>query len=110
MTPDQIALVQATYDKIAPIQVTAGALFYRRLFELDPELRQLFHTDIMTQSRKLMEMIALVVENLSQFDQMLPRVQMLGRAHVGYGARAPRWHRRSPALPLGRHSPTRSAR
>ena len=88
MTPDQIARGQATYDKIAPIQVTAGALFYRRLFELNPELRQLFHTDIMAQSRKLMEMIALVVENLSQFDQMLPRVQQLGRAHVGYGARA----------------------
>ncbi|SRR6266498_1560116 len=88
MTPDQIALVQATYDRIAPIQVTAGALFYRRLFELNPELRQLFHSDIMIQSRKLMEMIALVVENLYQFDQMLPRVQLLGRAHIGYGARA----------------------
>jgi hemoglobin-like flavoprotein len=87
MTPDQIALVQATYDKIAPIQVTTGALFYRRLFELNPELRQLFHSDIMIQSRKLMEMLALIVENLSQFDQMLPRVQMLGRGHVGYGAR-----------------------
>jgi len=88
MTPDQIALVQATYDRIAPIQVTAGALFYRRLFELNPELRQLFHSDIMTQSRTLTAMIALVVENLYQFDQMLPRVQLLGRAHIGYGARA----------------------
>jgi hemoglobin-like flavoprotein len=88
MRPDQIALVQATYDKLAPIQVTAGALFYRRLFELNPELRQLFHGDIMTQSRKLMEMIALVVDNLNQFDHMLPRVQLLGRAHIGYGARA----------------------
>jgi hemoglobin-like flavoprotein len=86
MTPDQIALVQATYDKLAPIHVTAGALFYRRLFELNPELRQLFHTDIITQSRKLMDMIALVVENLSQFDRMLPRIQLLGRAHIGYGA------------------------
>lgn len=88
MTPDQIALVQATYGKLAPIHVTAGALFYRRLFELDPELRQLFHTDITTQSRKLMDMIALVVENPSQFDQMLPRVKLLGRAHIGYGTRA----------------------
>jgi nitric oxide dioxygenase len=87
MTPDQIALVRATYDKIAPIHVTAGALFYRRLFELDPALRQLFHSDMMSQSRKLMEMIALVVDNLGQFDRMLPRIELLGRAHKGYGAR-----------------------
>jgi hemoglobin-like flavoprotein len=88
MTPDQIALVQATYDKIAPIHVTAGALFYRRLFELDPDLRELFLVDIRAQSRKLMDMIALVVENLNQFDHILPRIQLLGRAHIGYGARA----------------------
>jgi hemoglobin-like flavoprotein len=68
--------------------VTVGALFYRRLFELNPELPQLFHSDIMTQSRKLMEMIALIVENLNQFDRMLPQVQLLGRRHIGNGARA----------------------
>jgi hemoglobin-like flavoprotein len=87
MNPEQIALVQATYDKIAPIYVTAGALFYRRLFELDPALRLLFHNDMMTQSRKLMAMIELVVENLGQFEALLPRVEELGRTHVGYGAR-----------------------
>ena len=88
MTPDQIALVQATYSKLAPLHVTAGALFYHRLFELNPELRQLFRGDIMSQSRKLMTMIALVVENLSEFDRMLPQLQQLGRAHIGYGTRA----------------------
>ena len=56
--------------------------------ELNPELRQLFRGDIMSQSRKLMDMIALVVENLREFDRMLPQVQLLGRAHIGYGARA----------------------
>jgi len=87
MTSDQIALVQATYDKIAPIHVTAGALFYRRLFELNPELRPLFHTDMIAQSRKLMDMIELVVEHLSEFESLLPRLQELAQAHVRYGAR-----------------------
>src|SRR5512138_1569676 len=87
MTPDQVALVQATYDKIAPIHVTAGALFYRRLFELNPELRPLFHHDIMAQSRKLMDMIELVVEHLGEFESLQPRLQALALAHIGYGAR-----------------------
>ncbi|HJZ47612.1 MAG TPA: globin domain-containing protein [Roseiflexaceae bacterium] len=87
MTPDQIALVQATFDKIAPIHVTIGALFYRRLFELNPELRPLFHNDMVAQSRKLMDMIALVVDHLSEFESLQPRLRALALAHIGYGAR-----------------------
>jgi hemoglobin-like flavoprotein len=87
ITPEQIASVRASYDKIAPIRATAGALFYRRLFELDPELRPLFRSNLQIQAIKLMSMIELIVDNLGQFEQLLPQVQALGRAHVGYGAR-----------------------
>ena len=87
MTPEQIASVRASYDKIAPIRATAGALFYRRLFELDPELRPLFRGNLQLQAVKLMSMIELIVDNLGQFERLLPQVQALGRAHVGYGAR-----------------------
>jgi hemoglobin-like flavoprotein len=87
MTPEQIALVQTSFDKVAPIGATAGALFYRRLFELDPGLRPLFTSDIQLQSRKLMAMIEMIVDNLSYFETLRPQVQALGRAHVGYGAR-----------------------
>src|SRR5437867_2914842 len=61
ITNEQVALVQASYDKIAPIRATAGALFYRRLFELDPGLRPLFTSDISLQGVKLMAMIELIV-------------------------------------------------
>jgi hemoglobin-like flavoprotein len=67
--------------------VTGSALFYRRLFELDPSLWPLFQGDMTAQSRKLMAMIELVIDNLSQFEKLLPRVRELGRAHVGYGVR-----------------------
>jgi hemoglobin-like flavoprotein len=85
MNREQINLVQASFDKIVPIRSTAGRLFYQRLFELDPELRALFRTDMLVQSQKLMAMIELVVEHLNQFDQLLVRVRVLGQAHVGYG-------------------------
>jgi hemoglobin-like flavoprotein len=87
MTPEQIRRVQISFDKIAPISATAGALFYQRLFELDPSLRPMFTGDMRAQSRKLMAMIELVVANLSEFEALLPQVQALGRDHVGYGVR-----------------------
>lgn len=87
MTSEQITLVQTSFDKVAPIRATAGELFYRRLFELEPGLRPLFTTDIHLQSRKLMAMLELIVDNLSRFETLRPQVQALGRAHVGYGAR-----------------------
>jgi hemoglobin-like flavoprotein len=88
MTPDQITRVESSFGKLAPISATAGTLFYRRLFELDPGLRPMFTGDLSAQSRKLMAMIALVVDNLHQFATLLPQVQALGREHVGYGVQA----------------------
>jgi len=85
MTPEQITLVQVSFDKIAPIRGSAGALFYRRLFEIDPKLRWLFTGDMTHQSQKLMAMIELIVDNLSRFETLLPQIQALGRAHAGYG-------------------------
>src|SRR5262245_20589865 len=88
MTPEQITCVETSFGKLAPISATAGALFYRRLFELDPGLRPMFTGDLSAQSRKLMTMIALVVDNLRQFATLLPQVQALGRDHIGYGVQA----------------------
>ena len=52
MTSDQIALVQQSFAHMLPIADTAAALFYRRLFELDPSLRTLFTGDVAKQGHK----------------------------------------------------------
>lgn len=39
MNAAQIALVQTSFDLVLPIADTAAALFYERLFTLDPALR-----------------------------------------------------------------------
>jgi len=41
----QKALVQTSFAQVRPIADAAAALFYRRLFELDPTLRPLFNGD-----------------------------------------------------------------
>lgn len=88
MTTEQVALVQTTFAQVRPMADAAAALFYQRLFELDPSLRALFRTDLATQGRKLMTMLAVVVQGLSRPEQLLPAVRELGRRHAAYGVQA----------------------
>jgi hemoglobin-like flavoprotein len=85
MTPHQKMLVQTTFAKVAPIADTAAALFYAKLFELDPSLRSMFKSDMREQGRKLMQMLAVAVRGLDDLDALVPIVQGLGRRHVRYG-------------------------
>jgi hemoglobin-like flavoprotein len=85
MNTIQKALVQTSFAQVQPIADAAAALFYRRLFELDPTLRPLFKGDMEEQGRKLMEMLALAVKGLDRPDALLPALAALGRRHAGYG-------------------------
>lgn len=87
MTPEQKQLVRETFAQVAPIADAAAALFYGRLFELDPSLRPLFRGDMTEQGRKLMQTIAVVVHGLDRLPTLLPAVEALGRRHAGYGVR-----------------------
>ena len=85
MTPEQIKLVQGTFAQVAPIAEKAAAIFYDKLFELDPSLKSLFKSDIKEQGKKLMSMLASAVNGLNRLDALVPVVQDLGKRHVGYG-------------------------
>lgn len=85
VTPKQRQLVQMSFAKIVPISEVAAQLFYARLFALDPSLRPLFRGDVKEQGRKLMNMIGQVVNDLDDFDRIVPAIQDLGRRHTGYG-------------------------
>ena len=85
MTPTQKELVQMTWEQVVPISDTAADLFYGRLFELDPQLRLLFKTDMKEQGKKLMQMITAAVRGLDKLDEIVPTVQSLGKRHAGYG-------------------------
>jgi len=87
MTPSQKLLVQQTFVKVVPIAEQAAALFYGRLFEVDPSLRPLFKTDLKVQGQKLMQMIGYCVGKLDAPEELLPAVRELGAKHVGYGVK-----------------------
>ncbi|HMN71008.1 MAG TPA: globin family protein [Rhodoblastus sp.] len=87
MTPSQIESVKASFALVSPIADQAGAMFYARLFEIDPSVRPLFKHDIAEQSRKLMQMLAVAVNSLDNLDAIVPAVRALGARHAGYGVR-----------------------
>ena len=87
MTPRQVELVQTTWEKCVPIADQAAALFYGKLFELDPSLKPMFKSDIKEQGKKLMQMITAAVRGLNDLGRLVPVVQDLGRRHVGYGVK-----------------------
>ncbi len=85
MTPQQIALVQQSFAKVAPIREQAAALFYDRLFAIDPSTRPLFRGDMKTQGAKLMAAIAAVVKSLDRIETMLDDLCAMARRHDRYG-------------------------
>src|SRR4051812_42092052 len=87
MTPREISLVKASFQKVAPIADQAAAIFYARLFELDPSLRTLFHGDMADQGRKLMQAIGLAVNELERAEALAPMVRELGMRQASYHVR-----------------------
>lgn len=87
MTPEQVKLVQASWQQVEPIEGIAANLFYDRLFELDGDLRPLFKGNLEEQKKKLMRMIGMVVRSLDDLDSIVPAVQALGARHRGYGVK-----------------------
>ncbi len=85
LTAQDIALVRASFARIAPIKETAADLFYDRLFEIAPSLRPMFPTNLAEQKQKLMAMIAAAVAGLGDLDRLVPQVKALGARHANYG-------------------------
>lgn len=85
MTTREKQLIRDSFYDIREVAGPLSLLFYGRLFELDPELRPMFHGDIARQGVKLMEMVTAVVDNLDQLDSLTPVLHSMGQRHKGYG-------------------------
>jgi hemoglobin-like flavoprotein len=87
MNPSQVKLVQESFAKVAPISEQAAVIFYDRLFEVAPAVKAMFPADMTEQRKKLMGMLAVVVNGLSNLDSILPAASALATRHVSYGAK-----------------------
>jgi hemoglobin-like flavoprotein len=87
MTIEQKHLIRQTFDLVAPMAESVAAVFYRRLFELDPSLRAMFPPVLEDQGRKLMQMLGAAIGMLERPQQLIAVLESLGKRHAGYGVR-----------------------
>ena len=87
MNAAQRRLVRTSFASLAVMPEVAGALFYDRLFEVNPDFRPLFKNDMRIQGVKLMTMLTMIVYNLPEPGQYLPAIRDLAVRHVEYGIR-----------------------
>lgn len=59
--------------------------FYRRLFELAPEVRPMFKREMDLQAKKFSEMLAWVIAHLEHPDELCAELRTLGARHRDYG-------------------------
>jgi hemoglobin-like flavoprotein len=87
MTREQVMLVQDSWERVVRMQDDAVDLFYRRLFDIDPGLRQLFTGDMHAHGRRMAGMVTLFVRDLDPAERAMPAIRALGRRHAGYDVR-----------------------
>lgn len=85
MNHDTITMVQKNFKFVVPVADQIGATFYDRLFETHPELRPMFPEDIRPQAKKLVQMLAMVVNGLHRLPAIQAEVEALARRHKDYG-------------------------
>ena len=87
MTPEEVAGVQATMDRLAPRLDAVADDFYRRLFEVRPDLRSRFPDDIALQRQKFADELVVIVLAIPDFGRFRARAEELGARHRTYGVR-----------------------
>jgi len=84
MTPEATKLVQATFKQLEADADYAAAVFYERLFTLDPALRKLFIGDLESQGRKLMATLKMITQTIDTLYAIMPAIESLAFQHVRF--------------------------
>jgi hemoglobin-like flavoprotein len=85
MTPRQVQLIRDSFTQVQAHGPEFVDRFYDRLFEIAPDARSLFGSDLQAQKGKLFAALKLVVHGLDRFDALRPVLSDLGQRHRTYG-------------------------
>ena len=88
MTPEQITLVQSSFQRLGPDLPAVTARFYQEVFQRNPSLRPLFPSDLTELRVKFAQKLAEIVRAMPRLGELLTHTRALGARHVGYGVRA----------------------
>jgi hemoglobin-like flavoprotein len=87
MTPEQISLVQSSFERVGAQLPALTTRFYEELFRRDPALRPLFTTDMTEQKVRFATKLSEIVHTLPRLDDLLTHTRALGARHAGYGVK-----------------------
>ena len=87
MTPEQVHLIRKSFAELTRHEHIAALVFYRRVFEIDPDLQRLFKGDIEEQSKKLLEMLGVLIAMLERPLGLELELKAMGLRHAGYGVK-----------------------
>ena len=88
MTPEQITLVQSSFQRLGPDLPAVTARFYQEVFQRNPSLRPLFPSDLTELRVKFAQKLTEIVRAMPRLGELLTHTRALGARHVGYGVRA----------------------
>ena len=83
-----VAIIQPSYDLVAPQAEALGRHFYATLFSAAPATRDLFPVNMEVQRSRLLRALVHVVQMVDQRDELIPFLQQLGRDHRKFGVLA----------------------
>ena len=87
MNAHSVALVQESFEKVAPLGDKVPQIFYDELFTLDPSLRTMFKSDMTEQRKMVFTALGMVVRSLHRPEAIVEPVKALGKRHAGYGVK-----------------------
>jgi hemoglobin-like flavoprotein len=82
MTTREFSLLKYSFQRIGPFAEQTIGLFYRRLFELDPTLREFFQCGRIGPGRGLLEMVGLAANGTARLDSLALSARHLGLRHA----------------------------
>lgn len=85
MTPEQIYLVQSSWQHVFAHATKFTKLFFKQLFEIDPDLESQLKPHLHQQFKKLFSMVNLILKSLKDLDSLMPVIQSHAIKHVDYG-------------------------
>lgn len=98
MTPEEIALVAASAERVGPLLREVSAGFYARLFAVHPEVREMFPADLAAQQVKFAASIEAIVKAMPDFVAFADRTAALGRIHAAHRVSAAQYRAVGAAL------------
>ncbi len=97
-TTAQIALIRDSFHRLQPDVHAASELFYDRLFEIAPELRGMFRSDMAGQGMRFMSTLGVIVQHLDDPPALRPYLEWLAQGHAAFGVKPEHFHPMGQAL------------